>query len=159
MNKDLQATLDELGPEYHRLVREMRAPFEPERAGARRIPVWKIGYLAAALLLVVLGLVAIFCPVHTASRPAPHIYTIAYADTPDSLQAIVAAQRADGSWENDFLTRQNAAALQNDTDPKARIAYLRAVRYLRKKGLAPFSVQEFNAYRAASNLPPTTMVQ
>lgn len=148
MNKDLQATLDELGPEYHRLVREMKGPFEAE-APARHFPRWKVAYLAAAVVVIVLGLAVVFGPpqaVHPRSA-APHIYTIAYAATPDALEVIVAAQRADGSWENDFLTRQNAAALEGATDPTQRIAYLRAVRYLRKKGLSPLTASELAARR------------
>ena len=148
MNKDLQATLDELGPEYHRLVREMKGPFEAE-VPVRRFPRWKVAYLAAAVVVIVLGLAVVFGPsstVHPRSA-APHIYTIAYAATPDALEVIVAAQRADGSWENDFLTRQNAAALEGATDPMQRIAYLRAVRYLRKKGLSPLTASELAARR------------
>ena len=148
MNKDLQATLDELGPEYHRLVREMKGPFEAE-VPVRRFPRWKVAYLAAAVVVIVLGLAVVFgasSTVHPRSA-APHIYTIAYAATPDALEVIVAAQRADGSWENDFLTRQNAAALEGATDPTQRIAYLRAVRYLRKKGLSPLTASELAARR------------
>lgn len=149
MNKDLQATLDELGPEYHRLVREMKGPFEAE-APARHFPMWKVAYLAAAVVVIVLGLAVVFGP-SPATRPsaAPHIYTIAYAATSDALEAIVAAQKADGSWENDFLTQQNAAALERATDPTQRIAYLRAVRYLRKKGLQPLTPSELAARREA----------
>lgn len=145
MNRDLQATLKELGPDYRRLVREMKAPFE-DRPAAHARPRWKIGYLAAAILAAVFGLTVWFRSA-PAPRTAPRIYTIAYAATPDALRTIVASQQADGSWENDFLTRQNAAALQNATIPDQRIAYLKAVRYLRRKGLAPFTESELSANR------------
>ncbi len=147
MNKDLLETLNELGPEYHRLVREMKGPFEAE-VPARHFPKWKVAYLAAAVVVIVLGLAVVFSP-RTTPSAAPHIYTIAYAATSDALEAIVAAQKADGSWENDFLTQQNAAALESATDPTQRIAYLRAVRYLRKKGLAPLTPSELAARREA----------
>ncbi len=145
MNRDLQATLKKLGPDYHRLVREMKAPFE-DRPTARPLPRWKIGYLSAAVLAAVFGLTVWFRSA-PAPRTAPRIYTIAYAATPDALRTIVASQRADGSWENDFLTRQNAAVLQNATIPDQRIAYLRAVRYLRRRGLSPFTEAELSANR------------
>ncbi len=148
MNKDLQATLAELGPEYHRLVEEMKAPFEPEKVSVWRLPLWKVGFLAAAVLVIVLGMAVVFTPsVANRKGAAPRIYTIAYASTEEALKTIVAAQRADGSWENDFLTRQNAAALERAEDPDSRVAYLRAVRYLRKKGLAPLTVTELDAHR------------
>ena len=145
MNKDLQATLKELGPDFRRLVREMKAPFE-DRTAPRSGSGWKFGYLAAAVLAIVFGMTVWFRSA-PAPNAAPRIYTIAYAATPDALRTIVASQRADGSWENDFLTRQNAAVLQNATIPDQRIAYLKAVRYLRRKGLAPFTESELSTNR------------
>ena len=70
------------------------------------------------------------------------VYTIAYAPTDEALEAIVASQRADGSWSNDFITRQNAAALRASCDERMRIAYCRAVRYLRSRGLSPLTDDE-----------------
>ncbi|MBQ6137808.1 MAG: hypothetical protein IJI73_10615, partial [Kiritimatiellae bacterium] len=56
--------------------------------------------------------------------------------------AILASQRADGSWTNDFITRQNAAALRRGESAAAKVAYRRAVRYLRSRGLSPLSDEE-----------------
>ncbi|MBR1921790.1 MAG: hypothetical protein IJ829_07315, partial [Kiritimatiellae bacterium] len=76
---------------------------------------------------------------------AYRVYTIAYAPTEEALEELVASQRADGSWGNDFLTRQNAAALRSSPDARMQIAYRRAVRYLRTKGLAPLSDGELKS--------------
>ena len=62
-----------------------------------------------------------------------------------TVAAIVRTQHADGSWDNDFLTRQNAAALRAASGDAPRIAYRRAVRYLRAKGLTPLSDAELRA--------------
>ena len=40
-----------------------------------------------------------------------------------------------GSWQNDFLTRRNAAALKVCGDPAAQIAYKKAMRNLRARGV------------------------
>ncbi len=144
MNKDLEATLRELGPDYRRLVRRVRTPFEEARP--RRFAAWKVGYLTAAGVVLVAGLAILWRPAPAKIAP-PRIYTVAYAADAGALQAIVASQRADGSWETDFLTRQNAAFLGKETTSVARVAYLRARRYLRRKGLAPFTDAELEALR------------
>ena len=48
---------------------------------------------------------------------------------------MIATQNPDGSWKNDFLTRRNAAALRICSDPAAQIAYKKAVRNLRLRGI------------------------
>ena len=48
-----------------------------------------------------------------------------------AVQEMIRTQRPDGGWANDFLTRQNAAALRLCPGEKAQIAYRRAVRNLR----------------------------
>ena len=48
---------------------------------------------------------------------------------------MIATQRSDGSWQNDFLTRRNAAALKDCTTPAAQIAYKKAMRNLRSRGI------------------------
>ena len=51
-----------------------------------------------------------------------------------SVDEMLATQNPDGSWQNDFLTRRNAAALRGI--PAARVSYKKAVRYLNAKGLS-----------------------
>ena len=44
-------------------------------------------------------------------------------------------KQADGSWQNDFLTRRNAEALKTCPDARAQLAYRKAMRNLRVRGL------------------------
>ena len=173
MNGDLEKTLDELGHEYRAVVARLRAsrelvpsarvgafaasPLVPVPGKAGLVPgAWRpaatffrrFGYVAAASLLVALGL-SVFLQDATHSPRAPYagakVYTVAYAPDEEALETIVASQRADGSWSNDFLTQQNAAALRASPDARMRVAYRRAVRYLRSKGLAPLTDAELKA--------------
>ena len=151
MNADLEATLDELGSGYRDLVMKMRAAYEPLpmkaalKAASRRgrVAGWTVGYLIAASLVVLLGVGLVFrhdrALVQARLARYPKIYTVAYAADEAALQSIVASQRSDGSWENDYLTRQNAAALRRAADLDSRIAYKKAVRYLKSRGLSPLS--------------------
>ncbi len=153
MNADLERTIGELGPAYRDVVARLRSSseVEPSAAGRRLSPhpsrIWvRFGYLVAASLFAAIS----FCILFQES-PAPRrihaagVYTVAYAPTEEALETIVASQRADGSWSNDFLTRQNAAALRSSSDKRMRIAYRRAVRYLRAKGLEPLTDGELKA--------------
>ena len=151
MNGDLESTINELGPEYRAVVARLRSACEVEPSGTRvssfpRTEWWRrIGYLVAASLLVALGLSIFMQDAANAPREpyaGAKVYTVAYAPTEEALEVIVASQRADGSWSNDFITRQNAAALRASEDARMRIAYRRAVRYLRSKGLAPLTDEE-----------------
>jgi hypothetical protein len=151
MNGDLENTLNELGPEYRDVVARLRSAREVEPSGTRafslpRTEWWRrAGYLAAASLAVALGL-SIFMQDAANAPREPYagvkVYTVAYAPTEEALEVIVASQRADGSWSNDFITRQNAAALRASDDARMKIAYRRAVRYLRSKGLSPLTDDE-----------------
>ena len=151
MNGDLEKTLNELGPEYRAVVARLRSAREVEPSGTRafslpRTEWWRhVGYLVAASLLVALGLSIFMQDAANAPREpyaGAKVYTVAYAPTEEALEIIVASQRADGSWSNDFITRQNAAALRASEDARMKIAYRRAVRYLRSKGLAPLTDEE-----------------
>ena len=151
MNGDLESTLNELGPEYRDVVARLRSAREVEPSGTRafslpRTEWWRhVGYLVAASLLVALGLSIFMQDAANAPREpyaGAKVYTVAYAPTEEALEIIVASQRADGSWSNDFITRQNAAALRASEDARMKIAYRRAVRYLRSKGLAPLTDDE-----------------
>ena len=52
-----------------------------------------------------------------------------------SVSEMIATQNPDGSWQSDFLTRRNADALKDCADPAAQIAYRKAVRNLRVRGV------------------------
>lgn len=158
MNGDLERTLEELGPEYRAVVARLRSSREVEpgrfglkglatgRAGSSSRATWRrAGYLVAASIVVVLGFSVFMQGAANAPREpyaGARVYTVAYAPTEEALETIVASQRADGSWSNDFLTRQNAAALRASEDARMKIAYRRAVRYLRSKGLNPLTDEE-----------------
>ncbi len=151
MNGDLESTLKELGPEYRDVVARLRSAREVEPSGTRVFSLprteWRrhVGYLVAASLIVALGLSIFMQDAANAPREpyaGAKVYTVAYAPTEEALEIIVASQRADGSWSNDFITRQNAAALRTSDDERMKIAYRRAVRYLRSKGLAPLTDDE-----------------
>ena len=171
MNRDLERTLEELGPEYRAVVARLRSSREvepgrfglkglaprravgshisslaPGLAGSSSRATWRrAGYLVAASIVVVLGFSVFMQGAANAPREpyaGARVYTVAYAPTEEALETIVASQRADGSWSNDFLTRQNAAALRASEDARMKIAYRRAVRYLRSKGLNPLTDEE-----------------
>ena len=151
MNGDLESTLNELGPEYRAVVARLRSAREIEPSCPRAFSFphtewWRrAGYLVAASLAVALGLSIFMQDAANAPREpyaGAKVYTVAYAPTEEALEVIVASQRADGSWSNDFITRQNAAALRVSDDARMKIAYRRAVRYLRSKGLSPLTDDE-----------------
>ncbi len=156
MNKDLEATLAELGPGARAVVARLRAArevaparrFRPPLAFRLRPRAWlRAGSLAAASL-VAAALFAVFCQsTPQAGKGDTNVYTIAYQPTAEARATLIASQRANGSWENDFLTRQNAAALREMGTNAARVAYLRAVRYLRAKNLTPLTPDEWRDAR------------
>lgn len=134
MNADLEKTLDEMGAEYRTVVARLRNG--REAAAVRRAPgVWRRSsvYLVAASLLVALALSATFRLVRPAAQPAAPAYGA--REYHMSVDEMIATQNPDGSWQNDFLTRRNAAALRGV--PSARVPYKKAVRYLNTKGLSP----------------------
>lgn len=151
MSADLEAQLEEMGADYRALVGRLRAartvsprPTPPFAAPGSRRPAGmfrRVGLLTAATLFLAVC-VALVIERRPAAADPGTIYTIAYAPTEAALSALVSAQRADGSWENDFVTCQNAAALRRGQDESARIAYRKAVRYLRSKGLSPLSDEQ-----------------
>lgn len=146
MNKDLEATLAELGPGYRELVARMKASYglREDAPRVRRASFPRAAYLAAASLALAFGAAAFFA---IAPRTAPsaclpaNIYTAAYGG-PANVRELLETQRADGSWQNDFITRQNAAALRGVAD--ASVAYRKAVRYLRSRGLSPLTDAELH---------------
>ena len=135
MNADLAATIDELGPEYRDVVRRLRAPFEPP---VKRCFPWRAGYLVAASLLaaVAMGWLCLRDSGEAVSQQMhpDNEYTLAFKNSEAAFDEILRTQQSDGGWGNDFLTRQNVAALRASGDPRARIAVKRGMRRLRFEG-------------------------
>ena len=167
MTKDLEATLNELGPEYRAVVarlleQEVGRPrtavrlartAERSDAAAGRAVTAELGnaaagdgsrygeWLRAASLALVLFLPCLFFYSSNPSNPSPlpnplpREYLLASSATPAAVAEIVRTQQADGSWANDFLTRRNALALKGCADGAAQIAYRKAMRNLRLRGI------------------------
>ena len=160
MSRDLENQLDELGPEYRAVVARLRAGREAEPS-ASRLPSfvsrpWSrafrlASYLTAASLLLVVGLGALFqtrggrettdarreAGADGRGSPGAHEYQLAVLGNEASMREMIATQNADGSWQNDFLTRRNADTLKRwgARDPAAHVAYKKALRNLRVRGL------------------------
>ena len=139
MNRDLEETLNELGPDYRAVVARLRAGREAasgsrssgdSRSSSRAV------YLVAASLLVLIGLTVVHLSQsqsqttnHKPQTPScPREYRATVAE-------MIATQNPDGSWQNDFLTRRNAAALKDSDNLAAQIAYKKAMRNLRARGV------------------------
>ena len=156
MNRDLEAQLEEMGGEYRAVVDRLVGAYQPmkvrlpgaanpdETRRPARVLGWTVGYLAAASLLVLFGVGAVVRHMRP-SAPA-HIYTVratdaateyslAYIRNDEAVKEMIRTQNADGSWKNDFLTRQNAAALKRCALPEAHVAYKKAMRNLRVRGV------------------------
>ena len=164
MNGDLERQLDEMGPEYRAVVERLRGavcltPAERPRArrggdsrsagvmGGRRGPtfVWltfrPLRLVAATLLLLfAFGVALRFAGTERGTSAARHPaaareYLLAASRTDEAMREMIRTQNPDGSWQNDFLTCRNAEALRGWPDADARIAYKKAARFLRSKGL------------------------
>ena len=147
MSRDLEESLEELGPEARAVVARLKAGREVEDVRREtedgglasrvfRLMSFRRSCLAAASLLLILGLIAVFRTSNIkrqTSNPelaarAPRPYTL-------SVEEMIATQNPDGSWANDFLTRRNAAILAKSDARAAQIAYKRAMRNLRVRGV------------------------
>ena len=140
MSRDLEETLNELGPEYRAVVARLRGaetapPHETTvlRGGSVSLPHGR-HWLVAASLLVLAGLGVLFLRTGDV-RPEPGCASFGGREYRASVDEMIATQNADGSWTNDFLTRRNAAALKLCGDPAAQVAYKKAVRNLRSRGV------------------------
>ena len=159
MNRDLEETLNELGPDYRAVVARLREGREATgrqdfrretldvrgretrdgRRGARP-QVFRLSSnvirptLAAASLLALFGLTALFLQSNISSFEQSNNSPSAPREYRATVAEMIATQNSDGSWQNDFLTRRNAEALKVCGDPAARIAYKKAVRNLRARG-------------------------
>ena len=150
MTKDLEMTLMELGPEYHSVVgRLMSGKIVPQLSGCKFYSRTKMfTYLIAASFVICLAAASVllsFQTSHVASTfaNAPRAYKLAFI--PTARTEIVSTQHEDGGWGSDFITRQNAAALEGSEVEAERIAYHKALRYLRLKGITPISKCEFDS--------------
>lgn len=150
MTKDLEDTLSELGPGFREVVERLRL-CDAELSAPRRFA--PLPYLAAAsVAAAALAAACIFAARTGATRgAATAAYTAAYGRGGAAISEMVASQRADGSWANDFLTMQNAAALRGARGEGAAVAYKKAARYLRSKGRRPLTDDELRQ-RAAECL-------
>ena len=144
MNRDLEEQLDEMGPEYRAVVARLRAggdskDFRREILDAGR---WGFmskvfclkSYLTAASLLVLAGLAIHFARTLD-FRPKTQDASFGAREYRASVSEMIATQNPDGSWQNDFLTRRNAETLKLCVDPAAQVAYRKAVRNLRVRGV------------------------
>ena len=139
MNRDLEETLNELGPDYRAVVARLRAGREAasgSRSSGDSRSSSRAAYLVAASLLVLIGLTVVHLSQsqsqttnHKPQTPScPREYRATVAE-------MIATQNPDGSWQNDFLTRRNAAALKDSGNLAAQIAYKKAMRNLRARGV------------------------
>ena len=149
MTRDLEETLRELGDGYRPVVDRLRAAYRPPRpfvapgssGRTASAAAWGVTLLAAASLVVFLGLGPVFRhatpeKVYTVrASDAAREYRLAVIRDDEAVREMIATQRPDGGWGSDFLTRQNAAALRLCQGDAARIAYRRAARNLRLRGL------------------------
>ena len=149
MTRDLEETLEELGEGYRPVVDRLLAAYRPSepsedyssgRQPSIRMAGWGVAMLSAAALLVFLGFGLVFrgaapAKVYTVrASDAAHEYQLAVIRDDRAVQEMIRTQRPDGGWGNDFLTRQNAAALRLCPDENAKIAYRKAMRNLRLRG-------------------------
>ena len=142
MSRDLEEQLGEMGPEYRAVVARLRGARGAEdgqrTTDSRQRPLSLVhrplSYLVAASLLILIGMGVTFLGRQDLgretedARSAPREYRA-------SVGEMIATQNPDGSWKNDFLTRRNAAALKGSSNPAAAIAYKKAMRNLRTRGV------------------------
>ena len=126
MNRDLEETLNELGPDYRTVVARLRAPAEAA---------WLPRLLIAASLTAFVALAAVFVQSNNRTIEQSGNLSFPPREYCASVDEMIASQNPDGSWQNDFLTRRNADALRASTSPAARIAYKKAMRNLRSRGI------------------------
>ena len=143
MNRDLEEQLDKMGPEYRKLVARLKngataEDLRPETRDERRDFMSKVfclkSYLTAASLLVLVGIGVVFLG-RKDVRPAAQDAGFGPREYRASVAEMIATQNPDGSWKNDFLTRRNAAALKSCGDLAAQVAYKKALRNLRARGV------------------------
>ena len=145
MTKDLEDTLRELGPSYRAVVARLAAgDVLAELPPPRRAVAFRPAMLLAASVVAMLGAVSAFlgapapelrATVAMRAADAPGEYRLAETRGDEAVMEMIRTQNADGSWQNDFLTRRNAAVLAHISSAEARVAYKKAMRNLRVRGL------------------------
>ena len=149
MTKDLETTVAELGDGYRALVGRLESAREVEPFPVSRSVCWRPTVRLVASLIAVLGLAIVFRTLRTAESPSaassagapaqavkyPSEYVLAEKGDDESVQELIRTQKVDGSWQNDFLTRRNAEALRMCPDAAAQLAFRKAVRNLRLRGI------------------------
>ena len=156
MNRDLEEQLSEMGPDYRVVVARLKAGGDAQDFRRKTSDACRWGfmskvsrlksYLTAASLLAVVGLSVLFMrtsgerretPAWDGSASAGREYLLALAGSEAAMREMIATQNPDGSWQNDFLTRRNAAALKlwGERSVAAQVAYKRAMRNLRMRGV------------------------
>ena len=136
MTKDLEETLSTLDGAHREMVVRMKSCFAPAPAFAvRRRP--SSGALAAAMAAVAAcGIVAALWWSQSPAEPHLSAFRLASVGNAEAVAEILRTQNADGSWQTDFLTRQNARLLASVDSADAALARRRALRNLRARGLA-----------------------
>lgn len=160
MSADLDKTLRELGGEYIHVVAKLKTLREVEPAGRaharKRKWLFRIGSAIAASLIIAAALAVFFngpeascnhASQSSANSRMPYMLAFSASDK-DVLEEIKRTQNPDGSWMNDSLTRQNTAVLKK-FDEKS-LAYRKAARYLRFKGISPLTENEFRLLEESS---------
>lgn len=160
MSADLDDTLNELGEDYRVLVEKLRSSSASKRVRRRRVfSSRQIKTIAAVLFASVAIGVSVFvksgkemstrrgggsiAASTVPSNPYARLLCIAHKQI---VSEIIRTQNSDGSWQSDYLTRQNAAALR--LSGECGVSYRKAVRYLRQKGLEPLTDEEFHTCQA-----------
>ena len=144
MTEDLENTLAELDAGCRAAAERLIAAREiPPR---RRVlaPGFRAEWLVAASLVAALGIAVLYAARPSSGRgaypsAAPAVcpgneYLLAQTGGDDAIREIIRTQGADGGWKTDFLTKRNAAALEGCGRREARVAYRKAMRYLRVHG-------------------------
>ena len=148
MSRDLEEQLDELGPAYRAVVARLRAAEAEPRISRLPQVSWSsprlfrlVSCLTAASLLAALALGIHCLRTEDAECGTPSAgfgareYLLADRGGAAAIRELVATQNPDGSWQNAFLTRRNAEALRRCPASAAQIAYKKAMRNLRVRGL------------------------
>jgi len=138
MTKDLEETLNGMPLGYREVVARLKASAEvvPVKRRSLHVPL----LMAAGFIAVFLGLSIIFNamrPIGTegTQQRGPREYVLSAQTGLEAALEIVRTQKTDGSWQNDYLTRRYIAVLKDCPDARVQLAYRRALRNLRVRGL------------------------
>jgi len=144
MTEDLKDTLAGLDAGCRAAAERLIAAREIPASRRVLSPGFRGEWLVAASLAAALGIAVLY-----AARPsADHVsypaaapavcpgneYLLAQTGGDDAIREIIRTQGADGGWKTEFLTKRNAAALEGCGRREARVAYRKAMRYLRSRG-------------------------